>query len=217
MAIRSELTSTDELTKDALFTWAAVLAEPETAHLAKAIRQDIDGLKTADAKTRDAEEAEIEKEAMAARSEYLHDSLQRECELDVLKACKKDRHGPGYRAVFPHSFSGLIQLRGQEQERAVQAQVQGLAVEHPALAKQYKDRLLDLAHKATVAETAFLQAEAAAAAAFASERLARAQLVRTLQRTEGALTALFPGDRSHVRTFFRPRRTPKPTPQPPTP
>lgn len=221
MGIRGERTGSEELIKDGLFLWAAVLGDPETEHLGKPVRQGIDGLKVADQATRGAEEAEIEKAAHLERAEYLHDALQRECELDVLKRTKKDRKAEGYRRVYPSGLSGLIQLGGKEQERAVEGMLKALEIEHPELAKQYKKDLAELARKAAQAEEEWQAAEAKAEQAFQGERLARAGLVRVMQRTEGALLALFPGDRARVRSYFRdtkrPRREdPAPAPADPT-
>lgn len=218
MAIRGEQTGTDELIKDGLFLWAALLADPETEHLQKPLRQGIDGLKTADQATRAAEEAEVEKASLLERAEYLHDGLQRECELDVLKRTKKNRKAEGYRRVYPVGLSGLISLSGKEQERAVEGMLKALEIEHPELAKQYKKDLAELAAKATQAEEAWQAAEARAAQAFQSERVARALLVRTMQRSEGALLSLFPGDRARVRSYFRAyKRSRRDEPEAPAP
>lgn len=218
MGIRSEQTGSEELIKDGLYLWAAVLSDPETEHLQKPVRQGIDGLKVADQATRGAEEVAIEKAAHCERAEYVHDGLQRECELDVQKRTKKDRKAEGYRRVYPSGLSGLIQLSGKEQERAVEGMLKALEIEHPDLAKQYKKDLAELARKAAQAEEERDAAEAKAAQAFQSERLARANLVRVMQRTEGALRSLFPGDRARVRSYFRdvkrPRRDDPPAPDP---
>lgn len=218
MAIRGEQTGTEELIKDGLFLWAALLSDPETEHLAKPVRQSIDQLRSADLATRSAEEAVVEKSALLERSEYLHDDLQRECELDVLKSVKKNRQADGYRSVYPSGLSGLIVLSGKEQERAVEGMLKALDVEHPTLAKQYKKTLADLAKKATQSEADWEAAEAKAAQAFQSERLSRAGLVRSMQRTEGALLTLFPGDRGRVRSYFRDhKRARREGPEAPTP
>src|SRR4051794_554806 len=102
MAIRSEQTGTEELIRDGLFLWAAVLGDPDTETLAPPIRAAIDLLKAADQTTRSAEELAVEKAALLERAEYLHDNLQRECELDVLKSVKKNRQADAYRSVYPH-------------------------------------------------------------------------------------------------------------------
>ena len=222
MAIRGEQTGTEELIKDRLFHWAALLGDPETEQLAKPVRQAIDLLKTADQATRAAEETAVEKAALLERGEYLHDSLQRECELDVLKRAKKNRQADGYRSVYPGGLSSLIMLFGKEQERAVEGMLKALEVEYPDLAKQYKKSLAELAKKATQAEEEWEAAEAKAGQAFQSDRLQRAGLVRVMQRSEGALLSLFPGDRARVRSYFRDfkrgRRpdaeTPAPSPAP---
>ena len=203
MAIRGERTGSGELRKDALFLWAGLLSGPETEPLAKPVRQGIDGLKAADQATCDAEELAIEKSALLERAEYVHDNLHRELELDVLKSVKKKRDDAGYRSVYPHGLSALIALSGKEQERAVTNMLQALEENHPELSKQYKQPLSELARNATLAEEAWADAESKAGQAFQTERLQRANLVRIMQRTEGALSALFPGDRSRVRSYFR--------------
>ena len=203
MAIRGEQTGTEELIKDGLFHWSALLGDPETEQLAKPVRQAIDLLKTADQATRASEETAVEKAALLERGEYLHDSLQRECELDVLKRAKKNRQSDGYRSVYPSGLSSLIMLFGKEQERAVEGMLKALEVEYPDLAKQYKKSLAELAKKATQAEEEWEAAEAKAGQAFQSERLQRTGLVRVMQRSEGALLSLFPGDRARVRSYFR--------------
>lgn len=219
MGIRNEQTGTEELIKDGLYLWAALYADPETEHLSKTVRQAIDQLKRADLLTREAEEVAVEKAALLERAEYVHDDLHRQAELDVLKSVKKNRKSDGYRSVYPHGLSSLIALSGKEQEREVEAMVKNLEVKYPELAKQYKKDLLDLAKKASQSEDAWLTAQAKAEQAFQDERLQRATLVRVMQRTEGALLSLFPGDRARVRSYFRdlkrPRReAPK---SPPTP
>lgn len=218
MAIRGEQTGTEELIKDGLFHWAALLSDPETEHLAKPVRQAIDLLKTADQATRGAEESVVEKSALLDRAEYLHDDLHRECELDVLKKVKKNRASDGYRSVYPSGLSGLIMLLGKEQERAVLGMLKALEVEHPELAKQYKKGLAERAKAAALAEQEWEAAEARAGQAFQSERLLRAGLVRVLRRSEGALLSLFPGDRARVRSYFRDsKRGRRPDPELPAP
>ena len=206
MAIRSEQTGTEELIKDGLFLWASLLSDPETEPLAKAVRQEIDKLKTADLETREAEEAQTAKWAQLQRAEFGHDDLQRECELDVFKAVKKDRKADAYRSLYPDGLSALVQLSGKEQERAVQGMLKGLLAHHPDLAKQYQKELSALARKATQAEDDWAKAQALAAQAFQGERLARSRLVRAMQRTEGSLLAQFPGNRTRVRSYFRDHR-----------
>lgn len=206
MAIRSEQTGTEELIKDGLFLWASLESDPETEPLAKVVRQEIDKLKAADLVTREAEETQTAKWALLQRAEFAHDELQRECELDVFKSVKKDRKAPEYRAVYPGGLSALIQLSGKEQERAVTGMLKGLDAHHPELAKQYKKDLSALSRKATQAEDEWGKAQAQATQAFQSERLSRAGLVRTMQRTEGSLLTQFPGDRARVRSYFRAHR-----------
>lgn len=74
------------------------------------------------------------------------------------------------------------------------------------LAKGYGKELLRLSNAAVTAELAWKKASTEAATAFGEEVLARTDLVRQLQKNEGALTTLFPGQRRRVRSFFRPTR-----------
>jgi len=53
---------------------------------------------------------------------------------------------------------------------------------------------------------AWLDAERSIAAANAEERIARVELIRQLQKNEGALAEIFPGQRRRARSFFRPTR-----------
>jgi hypothetical protein len=60
-----------------------------------------------------------------------------------------------------------------------------------------------------VARQAWRQVESEEAAALTVEVLARRELVRQLQKNEGALLTIFPGKKRLVRTFFRPTRKKK--------
>ena len=223
-SIRNEKTSTEELLRDARYHYAALLSDPETAPLADAVKKRADALRKVAAATLDAEETRIEKLALRDRSEFEHDSKHRELELEVLLAVRKARELPAYRRVYPQGLSALIAESGEAQERATAAAMKGLATEHPALHKRYAKTLTELAAAAAKAEKDWLQAESDAAQAFSGEQLARIDLVRQLQKNEGALTAQFPGERGRVRSYFRNRKrggeaepaapSPAPTPAP---
>lgn len=222
-SIRNEKTSTEELLRDARYHYAALLSDPDTAPLADAVKKRADALRKVTAATLDAEEMRVEKQALRDRSEYLHDGKHRELELEVLLAVKKARDLPAYRRVYPLGLSALIAESGEAQERATVAALKGLSTEHPALHKRYGKVLTDLAAAAAAAEREWLQAESDAAQAFSGEQLARIDLVRQMQKNEGALTAQFPGERARVRSYFRNRKrsgeaepaAPTPAPAPP--
>jgi len=81
-----------------------------------------------------------------------------------------------------------------------------LARHFPDIAARHKATLLVEADATTAAEKVWKQAEADAEAAKEAEYLARRDLVRKLQKNEGTLQALFPGDKRRVRSYFRPQR-----------
>ncbi len=108
--------------------------------------------------------------------------------------------------MFPGGLSALVAMRGSEQNEAVGTVVKVLDKRAPDLAKSYVKELSRLSKIAVDAETAWKKAETSASAVFGEEVLARLELVRQLQKNEGALTTLFPGQRRRVRSFFRPTR-----------
>lgn len=221
-AIRDEKTSTPELLRDARYHYAALLADPDSEHLAPAVKRRIEDLSTARATTQDAEFVRLEKQALCDRAEYLHDNLHRDCEIEVLAAVKKNRTVPGYRTIYPQGFSALIALSGEEQEHAVTNMLKGLAQMQPAIAKRYEKDLAKLAAAATKAEKDRSKAESEAEHLFSAEVLARTELFRQLRRNEGALLALFPDEKARLRLYFRSQsrrrdkdeaETPEPAPQ----
>jgi hypothetical protein len=56
------------------------------------------------------------------------------------------------------------------------------------------------------AERAWKQSETDAAQAMGEELAARTDVVRQMQKNEGALLHLFPGKHARVRSYFRPTR-----------
>ena len=201
--IRNERTGTEELLRDGRYHYAALLADPESAHLAQAVKKRLDALAQAAQDATDAEFLRIQQQAMLDRAEYLHDSLQRTLELFVLGAVRKNRRAPAYAEVYPEGLSSLVALVGEEQERSVTRLLQKLAVHHPELHKKYAKELAKLAADAATAEKALNQATAAEDHAFLDELSARGELSRQLRRDEGALISLFPDDRTRVRLYYR--------------
>ncbi len=212
--ILSEERSTDEIVRDARYHHAALLADPDTQHLAAAVKQRIDALLKAKLASDAADALHQEKQALRNRAEYVHDDTQRACELEVFGVVRKDRSLPAYKNVYRIGFSGLIALSGEEQEREVVKMCDALTAEHPELGKKYKKDLLKLAAEATAAEKALLQADTDANHAFAAEVRGRVAVNEQLRRNEGALISLFPSDKSRVRLYYRDRRRAKKDPTP---
>lgn len=150
------------------------------------------------------------------RAELGLDGRVRKLELELLAIVDGRRGDERYREVFPRGASLIIAMRGAEESAALENVLKALQSAQPALSKRHDADLRKLAQAATEAEKALLKAEAAADQAFTSELAARRGLVRQLQKNEGALRSLFPGDRTAVRSFFRPakRRQVEETPEP---
>lgn len=213
--IRDENTGTEELLRDARYHYAALLADPETAHLAPGVKKQMDALQRAEAQSQAADLLSLEKQALWNRAEYLHDQRERVLELSVQGAVGKNRRAPGYSELYPHGLSDVVALSGEEQERRVSQLISKLAQHHPELHKKVGKELEKLAQEATAAEKAQREAESAAEHAYLDVRAARGELSRQLRRNEGALISLFPGDRSRIRLYYR--RTPKARPEEPSP
>src|SRR5262249_30431309 len=137
--IRDEHSSSDRLLRDARYHYSALLADPDTAHLASAAKTRLDAVRAAQQATEDAEMVRLEKQALFDHAEYLHDGRQRMCELEVLQAVKKNRSALAYREVYPKGLSALIALSGAEQETSVKNMVIGLRKAHPGVYKRYTD------------------------------------------------------------------------------
>lgn len=206
MAIRKENTGTDELIRDNRYHRAAVLADPETAHLAPATKPPEEVLRKA-AHVQDEKEGErFEKLAILVRGDYVLDTRLKYLEADVFGACNRNRADDRYKDVFPRGLAAVIALRGEDEEKAVAAILSALHKHFPDLAKKYDKDLKHLAAQATHAEKDWETAEAAADQAMLDEFAARRVLVRQLQKNEGALLTLFPGDKARVRSYFRPQK-----------
>lgn len=206
MGIRDEQSSSTELKRDARYHGAAVISDKRTEHLAQGVQGVIAAVTAAANATELADEGRMIALAKLSRADFELDELLRELELDLLKAVSKDRKSPLYRAVFPSGLSALVALRGSEQNEAVGTLVKALDKRAPELAKSYSKELTRLSKVAVDAESAWKKAEASASAIFGEEVLARLELVRQLQKNEGALMTVFPGQRRRVRSFFRPTR-----------
>jgi hypothetical protein len=206
MALPSEAEATNGILADARFHRAAVKAGADTRHLAERVENAETTLKARRNETESKEEVRLEKLAVLLRSDFELDERCRLVELDVLKAAGKDRKATLYRAAFKNGFSSLIASRGDEQAREVESLATVLREQAAAIAAEHETELLRLAGATRTAEGEWKQAEVDAATAFGQERIARAELIRQLQKNEGALAELFPGKRRKVRSYFRPTR-----------
>jgi hypothetical protein len=206
MAIPRETTGTDEVLRDARFHIASLQAHPRATSLVDAVRTVAADLKERRNAAEQKEEARVDALARLLRTDYELDDGLRQLQLDVLGAVNKNRADVKYRAVFPRGLSAIVVLRGAAEAREVGRLCEELRARLPELAERHGAELERLAAASAEAETQFRQAEVDAAAAFGQERLARAELVHQLQKSEGALLIEFAGQRSRVRSFFRPTR-----------
>lgn len=94
--------------------------------------------------------------------------------------------------------------RGEAQAREVKRLIGVLKEAAPELAQSRGPALDELADASIAAEKAWRDSITAGAQAFALERIARTELIEQMQKNEGALTVLYPGQRRRVRSFFRP-------------
>ncbi len=206
MSIRTEGTSTNEILRDARFHYAAVESDSNARSLGDAVAQDIAALKGKRNASEDAEEQRLAALAALLRSDFDLDAALRATELEVLGAVAKNRAAAQYKAVFPQGLSALIRLRGADEAREVRASIGKLKEAFPEIAAAHAAELDALAQASIDAEQAWKDSETQAARVFADEVIARTELVRQLQKNEGALTALYPGERARVRSYFRPTR-----------
>lgn len=206
MPIRNETTSSEELLLDSRYHIAALLSDPETESLAPATKKVAQALRAAAAQTESMEGERVEAQALLVRADLVVDKRVRQLDLDLLAALSGQRGDERYRQVFPRGASTVIALRGAEESAAVELVVKGLQTAHPELYKRHGAELKKLAAAASAAEDALIKLEAAADQVFTTELAARRALVRQLQKNEGALTVMFPGDRAAVRSFFRATR-----------
>lgn len=204
MAIRDESTGTNELLRDSRYHRAALLSDPETHDLAAPLKKLEAGLRKARDHHEELEGERVEKYAVLVRVDWQLDDRLRNCELEVFGACNRNRDDPRYKEVFGKGVAAIVALRGADENRAVTALFKPLEARFPEVAKRHKKELQTLAVNGEKAETAWRQAETDADAGMTAEFAARRELVRQMQKNEGALVTLFPGDKSRVRSYFRP-------------
>jgi hypothetical protein len=185
---------------------AALRADPEALHLVEPTSKVLSALLTAYAAHETAEQEELNHQALFTRKDFDLDALTRAVELSVLAAAGKDRASAGYRAAFPRGLSGLLGLRGKDQEAATLELVTVLRARFGELAERHGSQLEALAKTAAEAEQAWRSAERIARTAFTEEQLARSELVRQLHSNRGALRALYPRDARRVASYFPPSR-----------
>lgn len=200
MAINEQMGTSNVLTT-ARYHIGALARKKETAVLVPAVKEGMRKLKALNERAVEAEEASTEAFGALICSDFEVDDGCRDLELDVLKRVKKNRKDPLYKSVLPKGSLGVTSLRGAEEEREIKRALEQLQKLAPDLYEQYKG-LPGLAAEATAAEAAWLQARTRAAQVFTEEVLARSELIRQLQKNEGALQMLFPGRKARVRSFF---------------
>ncbi|MBN1607243.1 MAG: hypothetical protein JW940_11465 [Polyangiaceae bacterium] len=207
MPIPSENSSTERLLNAARYHLAMISADPATSTLAEPVKEQVDSLKAQWLVRHDASEQEVMASALLDRADLDLDQACRALELEALMLVEKDRSRPEYRALFPNGLVPLIALKGTAQSRQVEQVVTAMRDRVPVLAEKYATTLLALATRMNAAEKALADAQQVYGAAFAKERLLRADLIRQLRRNEGALLVIYPGKKSLVRAFFPRRRT----------
>jgi len=203
MAIRTESTSTGELLLDARYHVAALLSDPQAEGLAAPVKAAVTTLRKARNESEEKQGERIEKQAIYDRADLMVDNHVRRVDRELLTVFDGRRDHEDYRQVFPRGASAIIGLRGTEESVAIDAMLKALAAVQPELFKRHDAQLKKLAKAAVEAESELLKAESAADIAFTSELAGRRALVRQLQKNEGALLALYPGERSTVRSYFR--------------
>ena len=207
MSIPNETRSTRYLKGYTQFHLAALKADPKAPHLVEPAEKVLAGAVAALEKREAAETAELNGQALATRKDYDLDTLTRAVELSVLAAVGKDRESSGYRAAFPLGLTGLVDLRGRDQENATLQLVRVLRERFGDIAQVYGANLEQLAKAAAEADEAFRAAERAAKAALVDEQIARTELVRQLHSNRGALRALYPRDSRRIASYFPPTHT----------
>ena len=205
MAVLDDRSGTETVLDAARFLLGTLSGRRETRPLRDAVRELLQPLKDAHEAALSAKEAAVEKYGALVGADLDVDQRLRTLELDLLRLVQKNRRDARYTSVFPRGLGKVLALRGAAEEREVKAVLQALRRVAPDLAESYGD-LAELAAAATAAEREWLDAQTAASRLFAEEVVARLKLVRQIQKTEGALIALYPGQKGRVRAFFRPAR-----------
>ena len=203
MAIPSEDDSTKVILAESRYHRASLKADARTVHLNPRTEAADAALRRAETAEDEADGARIDAFALFVRSDVDLDEECRAAEIAHLAAVRKNREDAAYRAVWPNGLSDLIASRGAEQARAVRAAVTELGTHAPAIHAAHQARLLELATLTETRETAWRNAETAAAQAFANERIGRVGLIEQLRKNEGALREIFPNDRNVARSFYR--------------
>lgn len=204
MAMPRDHHSSERILRDSGFHRAALLADAQAKHLAASISAERNKLKDARDATEAAQEKSTEDLALLLRTDFELDDLVRTVNLELLVAVGKDRQNATYRAAFPNGLSALVGLRGEAQAREVKRLIGVLKEGAPELAESRAAALDKLADESIAAETTWRDTVTRGAQAFALEQIARTELIEQMQKNEGALTVLYPGQRRRVRSFFRP-------------
>ena len=207
MGIRNESTSTTELLRDTRYHRAALTEDPQTKDMTAPVKDCETHLRKKYDTHESAEDVRVEKLALFNRTDYVLGVHIRMCELEVLAQVGNNREDQRYTAVFTRAgAASIIDRRGADAAIAVKTMTGNLSQHFPDNATRHNTTLLAEAAATAAAENAWKQAEADAATAKEAEYLARRDLVRQLQKNEGTLQALFPGDKRRVRSYFRPQR-----------
>ena len=202
MAMPREQDSSQRIRRDAGFHHAALLADPNAQHLAGPVDAERKKLAAAADTTEDMQGKATEALAVLLRGDFELDDRVRKVNRELL--VDDDRSHPTYRAAFPGGLSAVIALRGEAQAREVTRLIGVLEEYAPEVAKKHAAALDKLAAASIADDKAWQDSEIAAGQAFAFEKIARTQLIEQLQKNEGALMQIYPGQRRRVRSFFRP-------------
>jgi hypothetical protein len=213
MSTRDERYNSFRILNDSAFHRMMLEANLLTIHLAAAVegKETVLRLKFQGHET--ALLGAFREEAKSILSKHTLDEALISAELDILKAVKRNRTSPIYKAIFHVKLADIIAESGAEEEGEVRNMVSMLQDQLPSLGASLGPNLITLAETATTAHTTFKTTENAAQLAFQEELAARTVLVEQLKIDEGLLIAIFPRQKKLVRKFFRqlpPKKT-KPT------
>ncbi len=207
MAIRTaKAAGTAAILGDARYHLGAVTSRTDTKSHADPVRKGIATLRTRRNTAESDEEGRVEGLGALTRLDFELDRILSKLDGRLLDRVDKDRSSPLYREVVgKDGMARIIALRGKAQLLAVKALFTALAKHAPELHEEYAEETLKLAADAAAAETTYEEATTAAGRSQGEEFIARAEMVRQLQKNEGALQSMFPGQKARVRTFFRAR------------
>ncbi|MSP63285.1 MAG: hypothetical protein EXR72_23670 [Myxococcales bacterium] len=198
MAIRDGTSSTTELLRDSRYHRAALTSDPKTVDLAAAVQKAATALKTRRDEHDEREDVRAEFLAVLVRTDFELDEKLRVVELETQAAVGKNREDPRYVATFHRGLSYVIALRGEDVALEVGAINKALMAHLPEIAKRHGKALDALAASTEAAETKWKQSAIDAGTAGVAEQLARGELVRQLQKNEGALISIYPGEKRRV-------------------